>query len=46
MPLTDKKRYVDAYALMRKDPERPELDFVATCLAQHAETLRASLIEK
>lgn len=46
VPLTDKKRYVDAYALMRKDPERPELDFVATCLAQHAETLRASLIEK
>lgn len=37
VPLVDKKRYVDAYALMKKNSGRPELDFLAEELEQHAE---------
>lgn len=41
LPLTDKKRYVDAYALVKKDGLRPELAFFAEHLEEHAERLHA-----
>ncbi len=45
MRFTDKKRYVDAYALLRKDPERPELAFFVEELVRRAEEGRDRLIE-
>lgn len=43
MRFSDQKRYVDAYALLRKDPDRPELAFFAKELARHAEEGREQL---
>lgn len=43
---SDQKRYVDAYALMRKDPERPELQFFAEQLEQRAEKARQEMREQ
>ncbi|MEG0758017.1 MAG: hypothetical protein RR505_06375, partial [Raoultibacter sp.] len=43
LPLTDKKRYVDSYVLMKTDPERPELDFFSQHLTEHAEKLYREL---
>ena len=45
MRFTDKKRYVDAYALLRKDPERPELAFFVEELMRRADEGRDRLIE-
>lgn len=41
--LRDKKRYVDAYAFMKKDPERAELQFFADELERHAERMHAEI---
>lgn len=43
LPLTDKKRYVDSFALMKADPDRPELDFFSQHLTEHAERLYGEL---
>ena len=43
LALKDKKRYVDAYAFMKKDSGRAELDFFAEQLEQHAERLYAEI---
>ena len=43
LPLKDKKRYVDAYAFMKKDSGRPELEFFAEQLEKHAERLYAEI---
>lgn len=40
LSLSDKKRYVDAYAFMKKDSERPELKFFAEQLEKHAESFK------
>ena len=41
LPFTDKKRYVDAFALMRCDADRPDLDYFAELLREHAASFQA-----
>lgn len=43
LPLRDKKRYVDAYVFMKKDLDRPELEFFADKLEEHAERIRPEI---
>lgn len=43
LPFTDKKRYVDAFALMKSDPNRPDLEYFAELLREHAEAHLPSL---
>lgn len=43
---SDKKRYVEAYALMKKDTDRPELDFFAKQLRARAEKARQQMREQ
>lgn len=44
--LKDKKRYVNAYALMKKDITRPELKFFADELEQHVERFKADMSQE
>lgn len=43
VPFADKKRYVNAYAVMQDDISRPEMEFVAACLEEHAAARIAEL---
>lgn len=43
VPFADKKRYVNAYAVMQDDISRPEMEFVAACLEEHAAARMAEL---
>lgn len=43
VPFKDKKRYVDAFALMKDDPERAELECFAELLAEHASRIEKEL---
>lgn len=40
VPFRDKKRYVDAFVLMKSYPERPDLEYFAELLAEHANRVR------
>ena len=42
LPFADKKRYVDAFALMDSDPGRPDLEYFAELLREHAERFRSA----
>ena len=42
LPFADKKRYVDAFALMESDPGRPDLEYFAELLREHAERFRSA----
>lgn len=46
VPFKDKKRYVDAFALMKDDPERAELESFAELLAEHAKRIKAEMFGK
>lgn len=44
--LSDRKRYVESFAIMKKDPADPELAFFADKLAAHAKKLEAEIKEE
>ncbi|WP_139653671.1 LysR family transcriptional regulator [Raoultibacter phocaeensis] len=45
VPFADKKRYVDAFALMKSFPDRPDLEFFSELLVEHAKRLQAEMFK-
>lgn len=41
--LNDRKRYIDAFAVAKANPQQPELSFVLECLKQHSDEARAKM---
>lgn len=45
VPFGDKKRYVDAFVLMKNFPERPDLEYFSELLVEHADRMKAELFD-
>lgn len=45
VPFGDKKRYVDAFVLMKNFPERPDLEYFSELLVEHADRMKSELFD-